>query len=121
MFPRSWSAASTDRDFPKKHPRNLLFPDHDIDALRKAGIPLRKAADLDRDEDFLFEALRTRARNSLALSWPSHDAGGKSVQSSASSDAAESFNRNASVLPARARRGTSQHPAFRAAWNRPRS
>ena len=85
---RQWDVSAllvcgfTDRDFPKKHPRNLLFSDHDIDALRKAGIPLRKAADLDRDEDFLFEALRTRARNSLALSWPSHDAGGKSVQSS---------------------------------------
>jgi ATP-dependent helicase/DNAse subunit B len=83
---RQWDVAAlfvcgvTDRDFPKKHPRNLLFPDPDIDALRKAGIPLRKASDIDREEEFLFDALRTRARSSLVLSWPSHDAAGKTVQ-----------------------------------------
>jgi ATP-dependent helicase/DNAse subunit B len=85
---RQWDVSAlfvcgfTDRDFPKKHPRNLLFPDQDIDALRKSGIPLRKASDQDKEEESLFDALRTRARNSLVLSWPSHDAAGKSVQSS---------------------------------------
>ena len=85
---RQWDVAAlfvcgfTDRDFPKKHPRNLLFPDQDIDALRKSGIPLRKASDLDKEEESLFDALRTRAGKSLVLSWPSHDAAGKSVQSS---------------------------------------
>ena len=85
---RQWDVSAlfvcgfTDRDFPKKHPRNLLFPDQDIDALRKSGIPLRKASDQDKEEESLFDALRTRARNSVVLSWPSHDAAGKSVQSS---------------------------------------
>ena len=85
---RQWNVSAlfvcgfTDRDFPKKHPRHLLFPDQDIDALRKWGIPLRKASDQDKEEESLFDALRTRAGNSLVLSWPSHDAAGKSVQSS---------------------------------------
>src|SRR5665213_534947 len=85
---RQWDVSAlfvcgvTDRDFPKRHPRNLLFPDTDIDTLRKSGIPLRKASDLDREEEFLFEALRTRARDSLTLSWPAHDAARKTVQSS---------------------------------------
>jgi ATP-dependent helicase/DNAse subunit B len=85
---RQWDVSAlficgfTDRDFPKKHPRNLLFSDQDIDALRKSGIPLRKASDQDREEEALFDALRTRAGNSVVLSWPSHDAAGKSVQSS---------------------------------------
>jgi RecB family exonuclease len=78
----------TDRNFPGQHPPNLLFPDSELDALnkcdalRKAGIRLRKAADLDREEDDLFESLKTRARDSLVLTCPAHDASGKSVVSS---------------------------------------
>jgi RecB family exonuclease len=72
----------TDRDYPKKNPQNLLFPDSDIDALHKAGIPLRKAADQDREEGALFESLRSRARHSLVLTYPSHNAGGATAASS---------------------------------------
>jgi len=85
---RQWDVASlfvcgmTDRDFPRRHPPNLLFPDSDIDQLRKAGIPLRKQADYEREEQWLFESLRTRAADSLVLSYADRDASGKSVQCS---------------------------------------
>ena len=85
---RQWDVSAlfvcgfTDRDFPRKHPQNLLFPDDEIDVLRKSGIPLRKACDLDCEERALFDALRTRATQSLIVSWPAHDAAGKRVQSS---------------------------------------
>ncbi len=85
---RQWDVASlfvcgmTDRDFPRQHPQNLLFPDSDIDRLRAAGIPLRKAADYEREEHWLFDSLRTRAADSIVLSYSDHDASGKSVQRS---------------------------------------
>ncbi len=85
---RQWDVASlfvcgmTDRDFPRRHPPNLLFPDSDIDQLRKAGIPLRKAADYEREEQWLYASLRTRACESLFLSYSDRDASGKSVQRS---------------------------------------
>ena len=72
----------TDRDFPRQHPQNLLFPDRDIDRLHAAGIPLRKAADQDREERWLFDSLRTRAASSLFLTAPEKDASGKSVERS---------------------------------------
>ncbi|MGD1069186.1 MAG: PD-(D/E)XK nuclease family protein [Bryobacteraceae bacterium] len=72
----------TDRDYPKRNAPNLLFPDGEIDALYKSGIRLRKASDLDREEEELFASLRSRARDSLVLSYPEHDAAGKSVSSS---------------------------------------
>lgn len=68
----------TDRAFPNRHPQNLLFPDSDIDSLRKCGIPLRKA-EQETEEKWLFDSLRTRARDGLFLSFPCHDAAGKSV------------------------------------------
>jgi ATP-dependent helicase/DNAse subunit B len=85
---RQWDVATlfvcglTDRDFPRKNPQNLLFPDNEIDWLRKSGIPLRKGADLDSDEDALFESLKGRARSSLILTFPARDAGGRRVESS---------------------------------------
>ncbi len=85
---RQWDVASlfvcgmTDRDFPRQHPQNLLFPDSEIDRLHAAGIPLRKASEQEREEGRLFDSLRTRATGSLFLTYPRHDATGKSVQPS---------------------------------------
>ncbi len=85
---RQWDVTSlfvcgmTDRDFPRQHTQNLLFPDADIDRLHAAGILLRKAGDQEREERWLFESLCTRATDSLFLSWPEHDVSGKSVQPS---------------------------------------
>lgn len=83
---RQWDLKSlfvcgmTDRDFPRQHPQNLLFPDSEIDRLRAAGIPLRKASDRDREECATFEFLRARAADWLILTTPRRDAAGKSVQ-----------------------------------------
>jgi ATP-dependent helicase/DNAse subunit B len=71
----------TGRDFPRQHEQNLLFPDHDIERIYR-GIPLRTAAEEEREEQFLFDALKTRATDSLFLSAPEHDASGKSAQPS---------------------------------------
>ena len=71
----------TDRDFPRQHPQNLLFPDHDIERLYST-IPLRRAADEEREEQFLFDSLKTRATTSLFVSVPEKDAAGKSVERS---------------------------------------
>jgi ATP-dependent helicase/DNAse subunit B len=86
---RQWDLASLfvcglkDTDFPRRHPRNLLFTSSEIDRLHAAGIPLRTAddrnGDRDQDEEWLFESLRTRATKSLFLSCPRNDATGKSV------------------------------------------
>jgi len=69
----------TDRDFPRRNVENPIFPDADIESLR---LPIRKKSDRDNDEKFLWESLRTRAKDRLLLSWPRHDAGGNSVQCS---------------------------------------
>ncbi|HWE53546.1 MAG TPA: PD-(D/E)XK nuclease family protein [Bryobacteraceae bacterium] len=96
-----------DRNFPRRHAQNLLFPDGEIDRLRAAGIPLRNAADFERQENWLFESLRTRASKDLILSYAAHDASGKSVQPSSFldgiNDGIESSVRATPCLPAAAR------------------
>ncbi len=73
---RQWNLASlfvcgmTDRDFPRQHPQNLLFPGQRNRAPARRGIPLRKASDQEREEQLLFDSLRTRATSSLFLSIP---------------------------------------------------
>jgi len=85
---RQWDVASlfvcgvTDHDFPLRQGQNLLFPDADIERLRTAGIALRTTDDYERDEGWLFESLRTRATQSLVMTYPAHDSGGKSLQCS---------------------------------------
>ncbi len=73
---------TADRDFPKRHPQNLLFPDHQIDPLHRAGIPLRKAFEQEQQEYGLFQSLRTRATEGLYFTFPIHDASGKTAQRS---------------------------------------
>jgi ATP-dependent helicase/DNAse subunit B len=99
---RQWDVAAlfvcgmTDREFPRRHPQNLLFPDADIEALRKNGLPLlRKGSDQDRDEEVLWEALRTRAQDSLILTCADRDIGGRSAQRSRFLDAFEFSNAKA--------------------------
>ncbi|HYA15962.1 MAG TPA: PD-(D/E)XK nuclease family protein [Bryobacteraceae bacterium] len=54
-----------DRDFPKRWPPNLLFPD--------------LIQSTEADERALFDALVTRASDTLVLSYPTHDTSGKGV------------------------------------------
>jgi ATP-dependent helicase/DNAse subunit B len=85
---RQWNVSAlfvcgmSDRDFPRQQAQNLLFPDADIDRLNAAGIRLRKGSDQEREEEWLFESLASRASTRLFLSFPEHDAGGKSIQPS---------------------------------------
>lgn len=85
---RQWDVASlfvcgmTDQDFPRRRPQHLLFPDSDIELLRKAGIVLRRTSDYEREEEWLFDSLKTRAADSLVLTYPEHDASGKSLRPS---------------------------------------
>jgi RecB family exonuclease len=72
----------TNRDYPRRAPQNLLFPDSAIAALRRSGIELRTAADADHDEEALWNSLRTRARGELVLTYPRHDASGKAIETS---------------------------------------
>jgi ATP-dependent helicase/DNAse subunit B len=72
----------TDSNFPRQRVGNLLFPDDDIRRLYDAGVPLRRAEDHDNEERWLFEALSTRASDSLFLTCSGHDASGKSVHRS---------------------------------------
>jgi ATP-dependent helicase/DNAse subunit B len=72
----------SDREYPRGHVPNLLFPDSDLVALSRAGISLRSSLELDKEERWLFEALRSRATETLVLSYATHDTGGKSAEGS---------------------------------------
>jgi len=124
---RQWDMASlfvcgmTDRDFPRRHAQNLLFPDGDIEILRRAGLLLRKTADHQNEENWLVESLKTRARDSLFLSYPMHDAGGRTLQcsrlidSSAPAEAATlSIAEPRCEAPQRAAAGRLDSPALHA-------
>lgn len=63
----------TDRDFPRRGTPNLFFPD---------GAAGPDAAQQEHDERALFESLRTRATGTLILTYPAHDATGRSVERS---------------------------------------
>lgn len=69
----------TARDYPRRASQNLLFPDSDLERLRHAGIPLRTAAEEDRDEEMLFDSLKTRASDFLILTASARDSGGRTV------------------------------------------
>lgn len=100
----------TDRDFPQRQAENLIFPDRDIDRLRKAGMPVRKAdrdgAGRDKEEQWLFQTLQTRATGNLMVTYPRRDIGGRGVERSRYIDtpviAAEAAPRCRPVLAAEA-------------------
>ena len=70
----------SDRDYPRRHPENLLFPDSECRKLSMSlHLGVRTARDMDDEESRLFPALRFRAREILVLSVPAKDAAGRSV------------------------------------------
>lgn len=69
----------TARDYPRRAPENLLFPDNELERLRRTGIPLRTSADENRDEELLFESLKTRASDNLILTVSARDSGGNTL------------------------------------------
>ncbi len=58
-----------EKEFPKHHPQNAFFPDEALQALRSYKILVRTAADLDAEEQSLFESACGRATDSLVLSY----------------------------------------------------
>ncbi len=72
----------TDRDFPKRSAANPIFSDPELDLLWKSGVKVRRASERERDEQFLWESLRTRARESIVLTYPQRDGAGKTVECS---------------------------------------
>jgi ATP-dependent helicase/DNAse subunit B len=65
-----------EQQFPKRHSQDPLFPDAVRQRLVQSGIRIRTAAELEREERFLFEVARTRATGSLTLSFAEADSRG---------------------------------------------
>jgi len=65
-----------EQQFPKRHMQEPLFPDHARQYFAPAGIRVRTAAELEREEGFLFELASTRATGKLILSFAETDARG---------------------------------------------
>jgi ATP-dependent helicase/DNAse subunit B len=65
-----------EQQFPKRHSPDPLFPDAVRQRLVQSGIRIRTAAELEREERFLFEVARTRATGSLTLSFAEADSRG---------------------------------------------
>lgn len=63
----------TARDYPRAAGPNLLFPDG------VPGIPLRTAAEEERDEELLFASLKTRASRTLILTTSERDSAGQTI------------------------------------------
>jgi ATP-dependent helicase/DNAse subunit B len=72
----------TDRDYPRKHPRHLLFTTADVEKLGREGIRIRTANEQDADERKLFASLARRAAKQFIVTWPRHDSAGRGVTES---------------------------------------
>lgn len=66
----------SDRDYPRRHSENLLFPDQEI---KRLGLPVRTARERDDEEATLFPSLIQRARETLILSAAKKDIAGRSA------------------------------------------
>ncbi|MEK7408152.1 MAG: PD-(D/E)XK nuclease family protein [Acidobacteriota bacterium] len=66
-----------ERQFPLYHAQDPVFPDAARSLLQRRGIPLRATADLQLEEEFLFELATTRATEELILSYPESNAKGE--------------------------------------------
>jgi ATP-dependent helicase/DNAse subunit B len=65
-----------EKQFPLYHPQNPILPDSASALLREEGLPLRSAAERDREERFLFDLAVSRATSSLVLSYPQFNSKG---------------------------------------------
>jgi len=66
-----------EKQFPRYHAQDPIFPDAARARLRPAGLRLETTADLERQEEFLFELAATRATSELVLSYPEYNAKGE--------------------------------------------
>jgi ATP-dependent helicase/DNAse subunit B len=65
-----------EQQFPKRHAQEPLFSDGVRQRLAQSGIRIRPAAELEREERFLFELARTSATATLTLSYAEADSRG---------------------------------------------
>jgi ATP-dependent helicase/nuclease subunit B len=65
-----------EQQFPKRHSQEPLFPDPVRQRLAESGIRVRTAAELEREERFLFEQASTRATVAMTFSYAEADARG---------------------------------------------
>jgi ATP-dependent helicase/DNAse subunit B len=71
-----------EQQFPKRHAQDPLFPDPARQRLAQSGIRVRTAAELEREERFLYELASTRATSALTMSYAETDTRGvRNVQS----------------------------------------
>src|SRR6185436_16034852 len=65
-----------EQQFPKRHTQEPIFPDLARRYFAPSGIRVRTAAELEREEGFLFELAKTRATSKLTLSYAEADSRG---------------------------------------------
>lgn len=66
-----------ENQFPRHPTRNLFFSDADFRRMQGQGIPVRTLGDREDEERLLFDVATTRATDSLVLTYPESDEGGR--------------------------------------------
>ncbi len=66
-----------ENQFPRHPTQNLFFSDADCRRMKEQGIPVRTLANREDEERLLFEVATTRATDSLVLTYPESDEGGR--------------------------------------------
>ena len=75
-LPVAFICGLAEQEFPRRQTQEPLFSDSARLRLARSGIRVRTAADLEREERFLFELARATAASRLTLSYPESDARG---------------------------------------------
>ena len=66
-----------ENQFPRHPTQNLFFSDANFRRMKGRGIPVRTLADREKEERLLFDIATTRATDSLVLTYPESDEGGR--------------------------------------------
>jgi ATP-dependent exoDNAse (exonuclease V) beta subunit len=77
VLPVVFVCGLVEKSFPKVHRQDLFFPDGARTRLNAAGIRVRTAAEMEREERRLFDSALTRATMLVTLSYPESDARGE--------------------------------------------
>jgi ATP-dependent helicase/DNAse subunit B len=77
VLPVVFVCGLVEKQFPKLHPQDPFFSDAARLSLEAAGIRVRTAAELEREERALFDSAITRANSEVTLSYPETDARGE--------------------------------------------
>jgi ATP-dependent helicase/DNAse subunit B len=77
VLPVVFVCGLVERMFPQFHGQDLFFPDSARTRLHAAGIRVRTAVEMEREERALFDSALTRATMLVTLSYPENDARGE--------------------------------------------